>query len=49
MHDIDKIEDRAERTFTELRPAQVDQVGGGVIVPLPINPVVNWIIRKLLN
>lgn len=38
----------SEKTFAELDLAQVDQVGGGVMVPMPINPVVNWIIRQLI-
>lgn len=37
-----------EKTFAKLNPTQVEQVGGGVMVPLPINPVVNWIIRQLI-
>ncbi len=37
-----------EKTFSELDHSQIEQVGGGVMVPLPINPVVNWIIRQLI-
>lgn len=37
-----------EQLCVELDASQVDQVSGGVMVPLPVSPVVNWIIRKLI-
>lgn len=37
-----------EQVCVELDALQVEQVSGGVMVPLPGSPVVNWIIRKLV-
>lgn len=37
-----------EQVCVELDAAQVEQVSGGVMVPLPVSPVINWIIRKLV-
>lgn len=47
---MDKLhpEKDCEKTFAELDATQVEQVGGGVMVPLPINPVINWVIRQLV-
>lgn len=37
-----------EQLCVELDASQVEQVSGGVMVPLPISPAINWIIRKLI-
>lgn len=39
--------EKIETELKELDDASIANVSGGVYLPLPVNPLIGWIIRKL--